>query len=195
MNIVQRVQGLLLKPKDEWVKIKAEPATVQGLFTSYAMILAAVPAAAQFIGYSLIGQKIPFLGMYRWGFGRALAYALISYAFSLATVYILAFVINVLAPNFSSTQNMTNAMKLAVYSMTPGWLAGVLYIIPYLGIVAILGGLYGLYLMYLGFETPMMETPKDKALGYMLISIIVVIVLFVVFGLIQGGIYAARVRV
>jgi hypothetical protein len=90
---------------------------------------------------------------------------------------------------------MTNAMKLAVYSMTPGWLAGVLYIIPYLGIVAILGGLYGLYLMYLGFETPMMETPKDKALGYMLISIIVVIVLFVVFGLIQGGIYAARVRV
>jgi hypothetical protein len=194
MNLVQRVQAILLKPKEEWVKIKAEPATVSGLFTRYAMILAAIPAVAQFIGYSLIGQRVPFLGAYRWGAGRAIVYALLSYVFSLATVYIFAFVINVLAPNFSSAQNMTNAMKLAVYSMTPSWLAGVLYIIPGLAILALLGGLYGLYLLYLGFETPMMDTPKEKVLGYMLISIIVVIVLYLIFSLVLGGIYAVRVR-
>lgn len=194
MNLVQRVQAILFKPKEEWAKIKAEPATVSGLFTSYAMILAAIPAVAQFIGYSVIGQRVPFLGMFRWGVGRAIAYALLSYVFSLATVYIFAFVINVLAPNFSSAQNMTNAMKLAVYSMTPSWLAGILYIIPGLAILALLGGLYGLYLLYLGFETPMMDTPKEKVLGYMLISIIVVIVLYLIFSLVLGGIYAVRVR-
>jgi len=195
MDLVQRAQGILLKPKDEWLKIKGEKATVSEIFTSYAMILAAIPAAAQFLGHVIIGQRIPFIGLYRWSVGRAFGNAVLSYVFSLATVYIFAFIINALAPNFSSAQNMANAMKLAVYSMTAGWVAGILYIIPYLGILALLAGLYGLYLLYLGFETPMMETPKDKVLGYMVVSIVAVIVLYVVFGLILGGIYAVRVHV
>jgi hypothetical protein len=40
-----------------------------------------------------------------------------------------------------------------------------------------------------------METPKDKVLGYMVISFIVVFVLYLVFALILGGIYAVKVRV
>jgi hypothetical protein len=194
MNLVQRVQGILLKPKDEWLKIKGETTTVSEIFTSYAMILAAIPAVAQFLGHILIGQRIPFIGLYRWGVGRAFGNAVLAYVFSLATVYIFAFIINALAPNFSSAQNMTNAMKLAVYSMTAGWVAGILYIIPYLGVLAMLAGLYGLYLLYLGLETPMMETPKDKVLGYMIVSIVVIIVLYLIFGLILGGIYAVRVH-
>ena len=51
MNIAARVQGILLKPKDEWVKIKDEPTTIQQLFTSYAVILAAIPIVAQFLGF------------------------------------------------------------------------------------------------------------------------------------------------
>ena len=31
-----RVQSILLKPKEEWVKIKVEPTTIPGLFISYA---------------------------------------------------------------------------------------------------------------------------------------------------------------
>jgi hypothetical protein len=194
MDLLQRAQGILLKPKDEWAKIKSETTTVSELFLSYAMILAAIPAAAQFIGYVIIGQRIPFLGLYRWGVGRAFGNAILSYVFSLATVYIFALIINALAPNFSSAQNMTNAMKLAVYSMTPAWVAGVLHVIPILSILAMLAGLYGLYLLYLGFESPMMETPKDKVLGYMVICFVVLIVLYLVFGLILGGIYAVRVH-
>ena len=192
MDLVQRVQAVILKPKEEWVKIKAESTSVAELFTSYAMILAAIPAAGQFIGYALIGQRLPFIGLYRWGLGRALGNAVLAYIFSLATVYLFALIINALAPNFSSVQNMTNAMKLAVYSMTPGWVAGIFYIFPALWILSILASLYGLYILYLGYDTPMMETPKDKVLGYMVISIIVVIVLYVVFALILGGIYAVR---
>ena len=194
MDLVQRAQGILLKPKAEWLKIKAETTTVSELFTSYAMILAAISPVAQFIGYVVIGQRIPFVGLYRWGLGRALGNAVLAYLFSLATVYIVGFIINALAPNFSSVQNLPNAMKLAVYSMTPVWLAGILYIIPGLGILVLLALIYGLFLMYEGFRTPLMETPQDKVLGYMVISIIAVIALYLIFGLILGGIYAVRLR-
>jgi hypothetical protein len=192
MDIVQRVQSIILKPKEEWVKIKAEPSTVAGLFTSYAMILAAIPAGAQFLGNILVGSRLPVVGLYRWSIGRALGNAVVSYVFALAAVYLFALIINELAPNFGSAKNMTSALKLSVYSMTPGWVAGILYIIPGLWILGILAGLYGLYVLYLGFDTPMMETPKDKVISYLGVSIVVVIVLYVVFSLILGGIFAVR---
>ena len=46
MDIVSRVQGILLKPKDEWVKIKEEAMPHTQLLTSYVLILAAIPALA-----------------------------------------------------------------------------------------------------------------------------------------------------
>jgi hypothetical protein len=192
MELVQRVRSVILKPKEEWVKIKAESTTVTELFTSYVMLLAAIPVAAQFLGNILIGRRLPFYGMYRWGVGRAFGNAILSYVFALATVYLFAVIVNALAPNFSSAQNMTNAVKLAAYSMTPGWVAGVFYVIPALWILGLLASLYGLYILYLGFDSPMMGTPKDKVMGYMGISILVVIALYIVFGLIAGGIFAVR---
>ncbi len=192
MDIVQRVQSILVRPKEEWAKIKAEPTTVAELFTSYILILAAIPAVCQFFGNVLVGRRLPMVGRYRWPVGNALGNAIASYVFALAAVYIFALIINELAPNFASAKNMTNALKLAAYSMTPGWVAGVLYIIPGLWILGILASLYGLYILYLGFETPMMETPKDRVLGYMGISIVVVVVLYVVFGWILKGIFAVR---
>lgn len=192
MDIIPRVQSILLKPKKEWVKIKSEPATVAELFRSYAMILAAIPAGCQFLGNILVGRRLPVVGLYRWSIGRALGNAIVSYLFALATVYLFALIINELAPNFASAKNMTSALKLAVYSMTPGWVAGVLYIIPGLWILGVLASLYGLYILYLGFDTPMMETPKDRVMAYMGVSIVVVIVLYVVFSLILGGIFAVR---
>ena len=190
MDIVSRVQGILLKPKEEWVKIKEETISVTQLFTSYAMLLAAIPAVAQFIALSLVGRRVPFIGWYRYGVGRGFLYALLLYIFTLVSVYVFGIVINALAPTFSSTQNMPNAMKLAVYSLTPSWVAGVLYIIPYLGILVIIASLYGIFILYQGFATPLMDTPKEKVVGYLVVSIIVIFVLMVVVGIILGAIFA-----
>ena len=192
MDIVQRVQAILLKPKEEWVKIKAEPSTAAELFTSYAMILAAIPAGFQFLGNILVGRRLPVVGLYRWSVGRALGNAVVAYILGLAAVYLFALIINEFAPNYSSTKNMTNALKLAVYSMTPGWVAGILYIIPGLWALGVLASLYGLFILYLGFDTPLMETPKKKIPGYMLLSVVVVAVLYVVFGWIVKGAFAVR---
>jgi hypothetical protein len=191
MNLVARVQGILLKPKDEWAKIKDEQVTVQQLFTQYAVILAAIPAVAQFLGWALIGGlRIPYVG--RSWMSRALLYAIFSYILSLVVVYALGFIINTLAPNFSSAQNLPNAMKLAVYSMTPAWIAGIFNLIPALSVLGLLGSLYGLYVLYLGFSTPLMGTPKEKVGGYFGVSVVVVIVLLVVVAIILGAVFAIR---
>ncbi len=186
MDVVQRVQAILLRPREEWVRIKSEPATVHGLFTSYAMVLAAIPAAAQFVGRLLFRTEIPFARVPNWTFGRALAAAIVSYLASLALVYLFAFTINTLAPNFSSVPHISNATKLAVYSMTPFWVAGLLYIVPRLGILVALAGIYGLYLLYLGFEAPVMETPRDKAMGFFGVSLIALAALLLLRALLLG---------
>jgi hypothetical protein len=189
MDIVNRVQQIILKPKEEWVKIKEEKVTLAELFTSYALILVAVPAVAQFIGYSIVGRRIPFVGWYRMGIGSGLLYAILYYVFTLVAIYVFGIVINALAPTFSSKSDATNAMKLAVYSMTPAFVAGAFYIIPFLGFLAILGSLYGIYILYLGFATPMMDTPKEKVVAYLVVSLVVVVVLWVIIFVILGAIF------
>lgn len=186
MDIVSRVQQLILKPKEEWIKIKEEKITIAELFTSYAMILLAIPAVARFIGGSLIGRSIPFVGSFRIGIGTGLLYAILFYILTLVSVYVSGIIINALAPTFSSKPDATAAMKLAVYSMTPAWVAGVLYIIPLLGILTILASLYGIYILYLGFVCPMMDTPKDKVITYMIVSLIVIAIVWVVVAVILG---------
>ena len=191
MNLVARVQAILLKPKEEWVKIKDEPTTIQQLFVPYAVILAAIPAVAQFLGTALfLGFRIPGGGG-SW-ITRSFLYAIFSYIMSLVVVYALGFIINALAPNFSSTQSLPQAMKLAVYSMTPAWIMGIFNLIPALGALSILGSLYGLYLLYLGFATPLMGTPKEKITGYFVVSLVVAIVLMFVVGIILGAAFAVR---
>ncbi len=190
MDLVSRAQGIILKPKEEWDKIKSESPKIVELFTSYAMILAAIPAVAQFIGMGLIGRRVPFIGWYRYNIGTALIYAILTYVFTLATVYVFGIVINALAPTFSSKADAVNAMKLAVYSMTPVWVAGVLHIIPFLSILVLLASFYAFYVLYLGFNSPLMGTPKDKIVGYLLVSIVIYIVLMGVIMLIMGAIFA-----
>jgi hypothetical protein len=189
MDLVSRAQAIILKPKEEWVKIKGEPTPVTQLFTSYAAVLALIPAIAQFIGYALIGTRVLTFGVIRMNIGSALLRMVLYYIFALASVYVFGLVINALAPSFGSKQSAENAMKLAVYSMTPAWVGGIFYAIPALWILATLASLYGIYILYLGFATPMMDTAKDKVVGYLVVSFIVMIVLTVVVGLILSALF------
>jgi len=189
MDLKARIQGILLRPKEEWLKIKEETLPLSELFTSYVLILAAIPAAAQFIGYGIVGFRVPFLGLHRLGIGTALFRSVLAYIFSLVAVFVFGIIINALAPSFSSTQNLDNAMKLAVYSMTPAWIAGVLHIIYFLSPLVILASLYGIYILYLGLVTPLMNTPKDKVVSYLIVSFVIAIVLMAVLGVILNTIF------
>lgn len=180
MNLVERVQGILLRPREEWEIIKEEPTTISHLITSYAAVLAAIPAFAQFIGYGFVGFRIPFKGWITYGMGMAFFRSILLYIFTLAIVYVFGIIINVLAPNFSSSQNSLNAMKLAVYSMTPVWLGGVFYLVYPLRGLAIIASLYGIFILYLGITAPLMDTPKEKVLSFLVVNVIVAAVLMAV---------------
>ncbi len=195
MDLKARVQGILLSPKEEWEKIKEETSPVPQLFSSYVMILAAVPAVAQFIGNWLIGQRIPFYGTYRQGFGSGLLRAILFYGMTLASVYVMGLIINALAGSFASRKDQLSAMKLAVFSQTPGWIAGALYIIPPMGVLVPLLSLYGIYLMYLGLGAGIMETPKDKVATYLVVIIVVTFVLMFAISLVLSAIFAVGVGI
>ncbi len=180
IELAHRVQGILLRSRREWIKIKEEffPLISQ-LFSSYVLILAAVPPVIGFLGNLLYGGfRKPYSG-WSWSVaGKSLLFSIVTYIFSLIVVYIIGRIINVLAPIFSSRRSNINSLKLAIYSLTPYWIGGVLYLVPRTGwILRDLVALYGIYILYSGFAASLMETPKEKVLKYLIVSGILAIVL------------------
>ena len=179
MDIVTRAKNICLSPKTEWPVIAAEPATAGGLIGGYAAPLAAIGAIAGFIGGSIIGHTLPFVGHYRVPMVSGLVTAILTFAMALVGVFVLSLVINALAPTFGGEKNDLQALKVAVYSYTPAWLAGVLNISLLLAMLGILAALYGLYLLYLGLPR-LMKSPEDKALPYTIVVLICAIVISIV---------------
>jgi len=181
INLLSRIQGVLLRPIDEWTRIKKESLSVTQLFCSYVLILAAVPPAARFLANLLYGHFIKPYSGWSWNVaGRDLFFSLMTYVFSLFVVFISGRIINALAPVFSSRRNRINAMKLVIFSMTPYWVGGVFYLIPQAGwILKILISLYGIYILYAGFAAGLMDTPKEKVINYMA-AVSLFIIVFIV---------------
>ncbi len=102
------------------------------------------------------------------------------FVLALAGTFVLALIIDGLAPTFGGQKNQVQALKVAAYSSTASWVAGIFMILPTLGWLGILG-LYSLYLLYLGLPR-VMKAPQDKAMGYTVIVIVCAIVLYVVIG-------------
>jgi len=188
MAIVDRVKNICLNPTTEWPVISAESGSAGSLISGYVAPLAAIGAVAGLIGGSIIGRTIPFVGSYRVPIVAGVSLAVFTFVMAIVGVVILGLIINALAPSFGGEKDSTRALKVAVYSYTPAWVAGVLQIFPLLGMLGLLAGLYGLYLLYLGLPR-LMKSPEDKALGYTVVVVICAIVLSaVVFGI--GGMIA-----
>jgi hypothetical protein len=180
MNIIDRIKKILLQPKMEWEVIAAETQTTSELYRNYVMPLAAIGPVASIIGMSVIGISMPFTGTFRIPIASAIGSAVVQYIFGLIGVYILALIIDFLAPKFAGEKGMNQALKLAAYSYTAGWLSGIFVVIPALSVLMILG-LYSLYLLYTGIPI-LMKAPKEKSLGYTVAVVIAAIVIFMIIG-------------
>jgi Yip1 domain len=188
MALADRVKKILLNPKEEWQVIDQEPATVAGLYTGYILPLAAVGPIAQAIGSSVFGVSLPFAGTYRIPLGSAITVAIVSYVLSLVGVYLLALIIDAIAPTFNGQKSPIQALKVAAYSSTASWVAGVFALLPGLRILTILG-LYSLYLLYTGLPV-LMKAPQDKALGYTAVVVLAAIVIVMLIGMVAAGVAA-----
>ncbi|SYZ72405.1 conserved membrane hypothetical protein [Candidatus Zixiibacteriota bacterium] len=179
MNLVERAKNILFTPAKEWEVIKTEPLTTGQMYSQYVMILALIPAIAGFIGQSIVGMSL--LGeSFRVPLFRGLAHAVVYYIFTLIGVYLLAFIIDALAPSFGAKKDMNGSLKVAVFSMTAAWVASIFNIIPILSILSLLG-LYSLYLLYGGMKV-VKEPPPEKLAGYYVVTLIVTIIVYVIIG-------------
>ena len=181
MNIVDRVKNILLTPKTEWDVIATESTTPQQLVITYVLPLAAIAAIAGFIGSAIIGASIGLLGgTFRVPFVWALVAACFHLVMSVVSVFIVGFIFDTLAPSFGGQKNVNQAIKVAAYSYTAGWVGGVFAIIPILGsLLGLLLSLYGIYILYLGLPK-LMKNPDDKTIVYTIVVIVVAIVVSVI---------------
>ena len=98
-GIIERAKNIILKPKETWPVIAAEPATTQSIYIPYVMLLAAIGPLAGFIGGQVFGITV-FGVTYHPPLIGALVSAILSYGLALGTVFVLALVIDALAPSF-----------------------------------------------------------------------------------------------
>jgi Yip1 domain len=189
MGLIERTKEILLHPKAQWEVIASEPASTAALYTRVIMPLAAIGPVATLIGWSLFGIPVPFAGTYRVPLSDSLASAVVRYVLGLCSVFVLALIIDGLAPSFGGEKNHVQALKVAAFSSTAVWLAGIFALIPSISVLGILG-VYSLYLLYAGLPI-VMKAPAERALGYTVVVIVSAIVLFVVIGVIATRFVAA----
>jgi hypothetical protein len=189
MGTINSAIALIKNPVGYMTANKDVPATTRDLMM-YVAVLAAIPFFATLIGdlwYYSVFALFGFVGSY---VAYAFTAAILTYIFDVIAVYIMAIIIRMLAPTFGSTADPIKSLKLAAFIYTPAFLAGIFNIIPFLGIIALLGLLYGLYILYMGLPI-MVGTPKDKTVTYTIAVLVAVFVVYFIFAAILGGITAA----
>lgn len=168
MNLIERIKGIVMDPRNEWVKIAAEPATVQSLYTNWIMILAAVGPIAMLVAM------------------HPIQFAIAQYVLSLIITFVLALIVDALAPSFGGTKDIVASLKLTAYSYTIAWLAGIFNLLGMLGsVIALAAAIYAFYTFYLGVPVLKKATP-EKAVQFTL----VIVVCGIVLGLLSGFVFS-----
>ena len=180
--LVERVKNILFSPNTEWDVIEAEPATIQGIYTSYVYILAAIGPVAQCIASIIFPRYTLWGGV---GVVGAFTTAIVGYVLTLVGVYVSAQIIDSLAPSFGGQRDLLKAFKVAAYSSTAIWIVGIFALVPLVSGLRIIG-IYSFYLIYLGLPK-LMKAPEDKALVYTIVTIVVSVVVFAVVTVIAGA--------
>jgi len=182
MNLIDRVKNILTTPKTEWEVINGESATLSSLLTSYVVPLALIPTVAGLISNFFWA---------RWVLGTQyiLINAVITFVGAIIVFVAATYAVDLLATNFKSEKNMSKSAQLVAYSCTAYWVASIVGIIPLLGwLVVLAGGVYSIYLLYLGIG-PLKKTPEDQKVVYIIVVIVVMIVIQVIIGAISAALF------
>jgi hypothetical protein len=158
--------------------IAGEKPTVQSLFVGYILIMAAIGPIAMALR----------LGV----FGMGIGIAVISYVIGLVMIYLLAWIVDALAPTFGGEKNFIQSLQLTAYSFTAAWVAGIFHLIPFVGsLLTLAATIYSLYTFYLGAPI-LKKCPQEKAAAYTIVVVLCGIVLgavlsYVLFSSFMGG--------
>ncbi|HEX4411880.1 MAG TPA: Yip1 family protein [Xanthobacteraceae bacterium] len=187
MNAARRAMAMLFDPAVEWAKIESESGDPALVLSRYAAWLAIVPALSGFIGASVIGATTPTGVIVRASLFDGVAGAIFGYVMSLAAVLVVALVIDLMAPLFGGRRDFDSAFKLAVYSFTPVWLAGVFLLLPGLHFL-MLTGFYGAYLAWLGLAQLIKLNPR-RMLDFTALIVIAAFALLYITAALQRAVF------
>ena len=170
MNVAARAKAILTDPMAAWSQIEKDAGDASFVLSRYVSVLALIPALAGFAGAALIGVVMPGGATVRANLFNGISGAVFGYVMSCATVLVLGLIIDFLAPLFSGQRNFNNAFKLAVYSFTPVWIAGIFLVLPGLRFI-VLTGCYGAYLLWLGLPR-LTKVPEEQAANFAAVIVI-----------------------
>jgi Yip1 domain len=175
MNPALRAKAMLTDPSAEWARIERESGDPAYLLSRYVAVLALIPAVFGFVGASLIGAVVPGIGPVRATLFDGAFGAIFGYAMAVGIVLVLAAIIDLTAPLFGGEKDFDNAFKLAVYSFTPVWLAGIFLLLPGLRFLVLLGS-YGAYVLALGLPR-LMKSPPQQSHLYIVVVVVAAVAL------------------
>ena len=189
LALIKRVRNLLLSPSAEWDVIDIEAVELRKLTLGYVVPLAAIPTFATIIGLSVLGveaggvfHRAPF-------FGVVVSSALF-FVLAVAGVFVFALMLDWLARRFGGEQSYAQAFKLSAYSITAAMLAGALTIAPALGVFALLGATYSLYLLFVG-APKVMHVKGKQGVNYAIVAALLAVALALGVGLITMAMSAS----
>lgn len=187
--LIERAKAIILQPKEVWATIKAEPGAIQDVLKNWLLPMAAVPAICALIGQVVFGYPTP-TGTYRVPFGGALTQGIGTYLMMIIFPFVAAFIADKLAGMFSGSSSFLNAFKLVTYAAAPAYVAGILSLIPMLGIIGGLISLYSIYVLYQGIGT-MLGVPNEKKLMFFISFVVCGFVASLILGIVFGGMMVA----
>lgn len=176
--LASRAKGVLFEPRATFKEVVAEFTKPGELWGKYIVPLTLLGPLAGALGRFLFGKRVAGQSVEgSFTFTDAIIWAVISFAIALAAVFILSKIISGLAPQFGGQKNDVQALKVAAYTSTPMWIAGVFNIHGLFLMVTIIISLYSLYLLYVALPV-LMKVPNDRAMGYTAVVIIASVVIF-----------------
>jgi hypothetical protein len=179
--LVARVKDLLLSPAAEWDVIDKEDTAPVALAVRYVAPLVVAPVVAMVVGLSVVGVRVGG-DVHRAPLMWVSLSGLLFFALAIAAVFAFALLLDWLAPRFGAPRNYQRAFKVSAYSITAAMLAGVLTVAPALGVVALLGAAYSLYLLFVG-APKVMHAPAASAVNYSIVATFAAIAVALLVGL------------
>ncbi len=171
--------ALLRDPIGYMTRNKNNSTPLNSIIINYVAILALIPLVGRLIGDGIFYHAHGELGY-------AIAGSIVSYFLDIISVFIVGYVIWKLAPNFGSAADQVRGTLMAAYIYTPIFFIGILNIVPVLGYLAILGLLYGIYILYRGLPI-LVNTPADKTVIYTIAILVVSLIILIIISFIIGA--------
>jgi hypothetical protein len=185
---LSHVWGLMTAPEEEWKAIKKERCTIGKCYCSHVLLLALIPAAAGYIGTTMVGWQVTSREVQRLTPDSALQIAILFYITILVAVFTIGKLIHWMGQTYGAKQSLSQCIALAAYTATPLFLIGVMLLYPLLWLNLLLGLpalAYSVYLLYSGVPV-MMGVSRER--GFLFASAVLAVGLVMLVGVLVASV-------